>query len=122
VKTFPRIAVQETGMISRILKLRVAALAMAATLSAPVGTIAQGGQPSVPPLVQQINNGNWLPQEEAEALRDELFYQRAVHAYMIVSTKILGPARRQSGCRTAIWISIRGHRTSRSLIPLRRLW
>jgi hypothetical protein len=37
---------------------------------------------SVPPLVAQINNGNWLPQEEAEALRDELFYQRAIHAYM----------------------------------------
>jgi hypothetical protein len=37
---------------------------------------------AVPPLVKQLNNGNWLPQKEAEALRDELFYQRAVHAYM----------------------------------------
>src|SRR5215468_10245754 len=37
---------------------------------------------SAPPLVKQLNNGNWLPQNEAEALRDELFYQRAVHAYM----------------------------------------
>ena len=36
---------------------------------------------AAPPLVEQLNNGNWLPQE-AEALRDELFYQRAVHAYM----------------------------------------
>ena len=27
-----------------------------------------------PPLVKQLNNGNWLPQAEAEALRDELFY------------------------------------------------
>jgi hypothetical protein len=35
-----------------------------------------------PPLVQQINNGNWLPQQEAEALRDELFYPRAIHAYL----------------------------------------
>lgn len=35
-----------------------------------------------PPLVKQINNGNWLAQNEAESLRDELFYQRAVHAYM----------------------------------------
>jgi hypothetical protein len=35
-----------------------------------------------PPLIKQLNNGNWLPKEEAEALRDELFYQRAVHAYM----------------------------------------
>jgi hypothetical protein len=37
---------------------------------------------AAPPLVKQLNNGNWLPQKEAEALRDELFYQRAVHAYM----------------------------------------
>ena len=37
---------------------------------------------SAPPLVAQINNGNWLPQQEAESLRDELYYQRAVHAYM----------------------------------------
>ncbi|BCH30391.1 hypothetical protein MesoLjLc_23210 [Mesorhizobium sp. L-8-10] len=35
-----------------------------------------------PPLVEQINNGNWLPQQEAQALRDELFYQRAIHAYI----------------------------------------
>jgi len=33
---------------------------------------------SAPPLIEQINNGNWLPQKEAEALRDELVY----HAYM----------------------------------------
>ena len=39
-------------------------------------------QPTAPPLVQQLNNGNWLPQQEAEALRDELYYQHAVHAYM----------------------------------------
>jgi hypothetical protein len=53
------------------------------------GTIAFGmiGSPvfaqdqSVPPLVKQINNGNWLPKQEAEALRDELFYQRAIFAY-----------------------------------------
>lgn len=35
-----------------------------------------------PPLIRQINGGNWLDPKEAEALRDELFYQRAVHAYM----------------------------------------
>ncbi len=37
---------------------------------------------AAPPLIEQINNGNWLAQDEAEQLRDELFYQRAVHAYM----------------------------------------
>src|SRR5262245_42437482 len=36
---------------------------------------------SAPPLVKQINNGNWLAQSDAEALRDELFYQRAIFAY-----------------------------------------
>jgi hypothetical protein len=25
---------------------------------------------SAPPLIEQINNGNWLPQQEAESLRD----------------------------------------------------
>ena len=43
---------------------------------------ANAQQPAAPPLVQQINNGNWLPQQDAEALRDELYYQRAVYAYM----------------------------------------
>lgn len=39
------------------------------------------GTETTSPLVRQINGGNWLPQEEAEALRAELFYQRAIHAY-----------------------------------------
>jgi hypothetical protein len=36
---------------------------------------------TTPPLVRQINDGNWLAQEEAESLRAELFYQRAIHAH-----------------------------------------
>ena len=39
---------------------------------------------AAPPLIEQINNGNWLSESEAEALRDELFYQRAIHAYMLM--------------------------------------
>ncbi|MBW1784093.1 MAG: DUF1254 domain-containing protein, partial [Deltaproteobacteria bacterium] len=39
-------------------------------------------QETASPLVRQINNGNWLSEEEALDLRDELFYQRAIHAYM----------------------------------------
>jgi hypothetical protein len=35
-----------------------------------------------PPLVTQIDNGNWLPAKDAEALVDELYYQRAVHTYV----------------------------------------
>jgi hypothetical protein len=52
------------------------AIAIASFTGSPV--LAQ----EAPPLVKQLNNGNWLPQQEAEALRDELFYQRAIHAYM----------------------------------------
>ena len=58
------------------------AVVSVATLASALITHADAQQPSAPPLVQQLNNGNWLPQNEAEALRDELFYQRAVHAYM----------------------------------------
>src|SRR5262245_34150770 len=35
-----------------------------------------------PPLIKQINNGNWLDDAEAKALVDKLYFQRAVHAYM----------------------------------------
>lgn len=34
------------------------------------------------PLMEQVNDGNWLKQDEAEKLRDELYYQHAVYAYM----------------------------------------
>lgn len=49
----------------------------------PSGTAqAQEKAASAPPLLQQINNGNWLDEAEAKALVDELYYQRAVHTYM----------------------------------------
>jgi hypothetical protein len=57
-------------------------VAVCALAVASLATPATAQQPPAPPLVSQLNNGNWLPQSEAEALRDELFYQRAVHAYM----------------------------------------
>jgi hypothetical protein len=56
------------------------ALLVTAAFAVPQPSLAQEG--SVPPLIAQINHGNWLPPEEAEKLRDELFYQRAIHAYM----------------------------------------
>jgi hypothetical protein len=43
-----------------------------------------------PPLVKQINNGNWLPQQEAETLRHEMFYQRAVFAYHMTLPALKG--------------------------------
>jgi hypothetical protein len=69
--------------------------------SAAVGIVAAASihtmaavaeQQPAPPLVQQLNNGNWLPQKEAEDLRDELYYQRAVHAYiaMLPALNVIG--------------------------------
>lgn len=54
----------------------VCAVLFIATLCGPL--FAQ----DAPPLVKQINNGNWLPDAEARELVDELYYQRAIHAYM----------------------------------------
>jgi hypothetical protein len=42
------------------------------------GSSALAQDQAAPPLIKQLNNGNWLPQNEAESLRDELFYQRAI--------------------------------------------
>ncbi|MGI6853308.1 DUF1254 domain-containing protein [Mesorhizobium sp. 1B3] len=53
-----------------------AALASVLSLSS---VLAQ--ETAAPPLVEQINKGKWLEQAEAESLLDELFYQRAIHAY-----------------------------------------
>ncbi|MGK9200623.1 DUF1254 domain-containing protein [Sinorhizobium meliloti] len=63
------------------MRSKVLFLAAAMTALSPFPS-ALSQETAAPPLVKQINNGNWLPQEEAEALRDELYYQRAVHAYI----------------------------------------
>lgn len=46
----------------------------------PASSMAQDAP--MTPLMQQINGGKWLDPAEAEQLRDELFYQNAVHAYI----------------------------------------
>ena len=68
--------------------IRASELSASALTSIVAGTLVIGSIISspvlaqeAPPLVKQLNNGNWLPQNEAESLRDELFYQRAIHAY-----------------------------------------
>ncbi|ACU72737.1 protein of unknown function DUF1254 [Catenulispora acidiphila DSM 44928] len=47
---------------------------------------------AAPPLVRQINDGRWLDQREAEELRSELFFHRAVHAYltMLPALNVIG--------------------------------
>jgi hypothetical protein len=61
----------------RILITIVSMIAMMITIEAQAQ--AQG---AAPPLVKQINSGNWPSDTEARQLVDELFYQRAIHAYM----------------------------------------
>ncbi|MGC3963532.1 MAG: DUF1254 domain-containing protein [Rhodocyclaceae bacterium] len=60
-------------------RLAVAGLTLALALCLSPALHAQ--QAPASPLIKQINDGNWLDQKEAESLRDELYYQRAVHAY-----------------------------------------
>src|SRR5215470_4843596 len=69
------------ALMSKISFGTSAAISLVAAMSA-FTSLANAQQSPEPPLVKQINNGNWLPQAEAESLRDELFYQRAVFAYM----------------------------------------
>ena len=37
---------------------------------------------AAPPLVEKLYNGNWPSEKEGQKLRDELYYQRAIHTYM----------------------------------------
>lgn len=60
----------------------VTACLLAGTLVGPALGQESGREPPLTPLMAQINGGNWLAQDEAKALLDELFYQRAIHAYM----------------------------------------
>ncbi|VUS64986.1 hypothetical protein [Klebsiella grimontii] len=39
---------------------------------------ASAAEAPLSPLMKQLNNGNWLPQEEAQSLSDELYYQDAI--------------------------------------------
>lgn len=64
-------------------KPRFTVLASALLAMLPlVAPVSAQDTPTASPLVKQLNNGNWLDPKEAENLRDELYYQRAIHAYM----------------------------------------
>jgi hypothetical protein len=64
--------------MKKALNTMIALLCVAVALT---GIQAQA-QETTPPLVKQLYNGNWPSEDEAQALIDELFYQRAIHAYM----------------------------------------
>ena len=73
-------------------RLHTAIVAGTMAIASMIGSPGLAQEQPAPPLVQQLNNGNWLPHHEAEALRDELFYQRAVHAYitMLPALNVIG--------------------------------
>jgi hypothetical protein len=56
--------------------------ACAIFVAASLAAAAYAQDQAAPPLVTQINNGNWLPQAEAESLVDELFYTQAIQVYI----------------------------------------
>ncbi|MDO6406477.1 hypothetical protein CTZ24_24210 (plasmid) [Pantoea phytobeneficialis] len=67
------------------MKLRPLALnlALGGMLSTFITTpVFSADAPPQSPLMAQINNGNWLPQNDAQSLSDELYYQDAIHAYI----------------------------------------
>ena len=51
--------------------------------AASLGATARAQDQAAPPLVEQINNGNWLAQSEAESLVDDLYYHQALQAYIL---------------------------------------
>lgn len=61
-------------------------------LTVTVAASPVSAQDQAPPLVGQINNGNWLDPKEAEGLRDELYYQRAIFVYqtMLPALNVIG--------------------------------
>ena len=59
-----------------------AAIAALCLALGPLAVSARDAAAPMSPLVDQINDGNWLDPAEAEELRDDLYYQRAIHAYM----------------------------------------
>jgi hypothetical protein len=67
----------------KTIELRVV-VALICALVMLAGVQAQAAKEKAPPLVRQLYNGNWPSQEEGQKLRDELFYQRAIHAYMMM--------------------------------------
>ena len=65
------------------------AVALALPVTSSPGNAQQA---SMPPLMEQINNGNWLPQQEAEKLSDDLYYTNAIQAYitMLPALNVIG--------------------------------
>jgi hypothetical protein len=70
-----------TSPLPHFLKRGFIGISLAATLVLTTQAVAKTDA-DAPPLVKKLYNGNWPSAEEGQKLRDELFYQRAIHAYM----------------------------------------
>ncbi len=80
--------------------LNVALVASVLAAGALLQNPTKAQDAKAPPLVEQIDNGKWLPKDEAEALRDELFYQSAVQSY-ILTIPILNTIGMRDGSESA---------------------
>ncbi|WP_424221546.1 DUF1254 domain-containing protein [Buttiauxella gaviniae] len=66
--------------------------------SSPV--MAQDSSAPQSPLIKQLNNGNWLPADEAQNLSNDLYYQDAIQAY-IASLPLLNTIGLRDGSEAA---------------------
>ncbi|WEK48752.1 MAG: DUF1254 domain-containing protein [Candidatus Kaistia colombiensis] len=65
------------------MRTKIVCRTVAAVLFCGVSGLSVSAQErAASPLVQQINNGNWLPQAEAEQLVDDLYFNQAIQAYI----------------------------------------
>jgi hypothetical protein len=62
---------------------RLRRAAACAILAAMFAAPAHAQDQAAPPLVTQLNNGNWLPQAEAASLVDDLYFHQALQAYIL---------------------------------------
>lgn len=62
--------------------MKVKVITTAVLLALMLTQPASSADAPLSPLMKQLNNGNWLPQEEAQSLSDELYYQDAIQAYI----------------------------------------
>lgn len=64
----------------------LAAIVMSLTML--VGAQTAFAQEDTSPLMTKLYNGNFPSEEEAQKLIDELYYQRAIHAYMMMQSAL----------------------------------
>jgi hypothetical protein len=60
----------------------IASVVLAACLASTGASATAASTAPMSPLMKQLNNGNWLPQQDAQNLSNELYYQDAIHAYI----------------------------------------